>query len=65
MGTKFNKTFSDYQLHQVVERQVNQHFENHLCFLKMLVCLPLIHLMQLLAQESFIEFAMKALDCMS
>jgi len=65
MGTKFNKTFSDWQLHQVVEQQVNQHFEDHLCSLKMLICLPFIHLMQMLAQESFIEFAMKALDYMS
>ena len=48
----------------MVEQPVNQHFENHICFLKMLVCLSFIHLMQLLAQESSTEFAMKALDNM-
>jgi hypothetical protein len=31
MATKYNKILSGYQLHQVVKRRKNQHFENHLC----------------------------------
>jgi len=31
MVTKFNKMFSGYQPRQVVERQANGCFENHLC----------------------------------